>query len=148
MPIATEPASLGKDDVVTWAVEAKGYTDDKKPFATAAAQAAYDWMAARAGQLNPDQLEEQQRACAAYVRQMAEAHGASAVNGAIEHMVADAEWPASDAGSQLPAEVHPVGFGLILTWIIGSIIWNLVTLLFWKLVKDHENAKTWKSMHA
>lgn len=138
------PASLAKADLVPWAVAQKGYTGDKAVFATAAGQDAYDWMAARAGQLNPDQLEEQKNACAAYVRQLAEARdGAS---GAAVNRVGTE--PAGEGLEPLPEGVHPVGFGFILGWILASLIWNLVSYLFWHLVEQPKNMAAFKTMHA
>jgi len=147
MTVAAEPPSLAKEDIVPWAVAAKGYTGDKAVFATAAGRDAYDWMAARAGMLNPDQLEEQQEACAAYVRMLAEKRD-GACGAAINAVGTTPAGDGLEEPPKLPDGVHPVGFGFILGWIIASLIWNLVTYLFWHMVKEPKNMAAFKAMHA
>lgn len=149
MPHASEPASLAKADVVEWAVATCGYTGEKATFASAAAQDGYEWMAARAGMLNPDQVEEQQAACAAYVRQLAEARD-GAVGKAVNAVGTEpsGEGDVGEAPETLPDGTHPVGFGFILGWIIASLIWNIISLLFKKYVADPKGNAQWKTMHA
>lgn len=148
------PASLNKADVVPWAVAAKGYTGQKATFATAAGEAAYDWMAARAGQLNPFQRDEQQKACADYVKMLAES-GEGAVGAAAKMVgpepVGDGPPPEDESKdfAQPPMiDGKPVvGLGFILGWILASLIWNLVSYLFWHMVDEPKRLQAFRAMH-
>jgi hypothetical protein len=68
------PSSLIKADMVSWAVARAGYAErQSEATATDAAQIAYDWLAQRAGMLDPDQQEAQQAACEAHVSRLVRA---------------------------------------------------------------------------
>jgi hypothetical protein len=141
------PASLARVDVIPWTVSSGGYVGRQATMAAAAASDAYDWMAARAGQLNPQQRDAQQAACAAYVKQMAAA-GSGELGTAVKSAMASPDGCQPDLASPQLIDGKPVvGLGLILGWILASLVSNIVSWLFWHLVDEPPRLSAFQAMH-
>jgi hypothetical protein len=110
------PASLARQDMVGWAMTQKNFQGHERTMAQVSGDAAYDWMSIRAGMLNPDQKEEQARACQEYVQTIVNAQRVT------------------------------MGFSIIAVWLLSWIIEYMVKMLLGHLFSSAETLQAFQAM--